>query len=227
MYGNTNTLNGHVDYTKKEWLSSEYYKEVLNFLSKKEIKSFIDIGSCTGVLCDILFEKIPSINYGVLVEANPNNFQFIKKRLSNFDKIDIINNALFYGKNILEIGEVNNNVGAWSYKSNTNKIEIITITFEDIISTFFNSGKLPDFVKIDIEGAEYNFLQNSTKLKDIPYIEIEFHNNDEYGIIEGKTHVRNKIWRPLIEKYLPNHELILGGNEEFYDGSGLFKLKNL
>lgn len=227
MYGNTNTLSNHVEYTKNEWSSSEYYKQVINFLSEKKIKSFVDIGSCTGILYEILLNKIPSIELSVLVEANPNNFNFIKERLNNFEKVNIINNALFYGSETIKIGEVNSNVGAWSYKSNSNNIEIKTITFEEIILEYFNDSNLPDFVKIDIEGAEYNFIENSTKLKEIPYIEIEFHNNDEYGIFEGSITSRNSIWRPFVEKYLPNHEIILGGQSEFYDGSALFKLKEI
>ena len=227
MYGNTDTLLGHVGYTKNEWSSSEYYKQVINFLSEKKIKSFVDIGSCTGVLYEILSNKIPSIEFAVLVEANPNNFNFIKEKLNNFKNVNIVNNALFYGEETIKIGAVNRNVGAWSYKSDLNSIEIKTITFEEIISRYFNSVDLPDFVKIDIEGAEYNFLENSEKLKEVPYIEIEFHNNDEYGVFEGSLIPRNKIWRPLIEKFLPNHELILGGVEEFYDGSALLKLKNI
>lgn len=223
MYGNTSSLDNHVNYTKKEWTTSRYYKSVLNFLIEKEIKTFVDIGSCTGILSDILFDKVKTVEYGVLVEANPNNFEFIKNRLQEIDNIDIVNKALFYGSESISIGSVGSNVGAWSYKSNINNIDIKTVNFEEIIETFFNSRGLPDFVKIDIEGAEYNFIENSDLLKHVPIIEIEFHNNDEYGVIEGN--IRNDVWKPFINKFLPNHELILGGTKEFYDGSGLFILK--
>ena len=223
MYGKTSSLDNHVNYTKTEWTTSEYYKSVLKFLIEKKIKSFVDIGSCTGILSDILFDKVKTVEYGVLVEPNPSNFKYIKNRLQEFDNIDIVNKALFYGSETITIGSVGTNVGAWSYKSNKNNINVSTINFEEIIQTFFSGRGLPDFVKIDIEGAEYNFIENSDLLKHIPIIEIEFHNNNEYGIIEGN--IRNDVWRPMVKKFLPNHELLLGGTKEFYDGSGLFILK--
>jgi len=225
MFGITNTLPNHLEYTKNEWTNSEYYKRVVEILSTNKIKSFIDIGSCSGGLFDILSNKISTIEKGVLVEANPTNFDYIKNRLSSFENIVTINYALFYGVENLDLGFVNNNVGGWSYQSNSNKFQIKTITLENIISNYFQNS-LPDFVKIDIEGAEFNFLENSTILKDIPFIEIEFHPNVEYGLKSENGVFWNEFWRPFISKHLPNHDLIFGGEKNFYDGSGFLKHKN-
>jgi hypothetical protein len=48
MYGNTNTLLNHVQYTKNEWSFSEYHKQVINFLSEKILKTHETKIYCMG-----------------------------------------------------------------------------------------------------------------------------------------------------------------------------------
>jgi FkbM family methyltransferase len=225
MFGNTNTLDTHTEYTINEWTNSIYYTKVIDYLKKCEINSFLDIGACTGVIFEILQNNLPNLVNGVLIEANSTNYNFIKNRYVNSTNVKVINKALFYGQEFLELGEVNNNVGAWSYKSNKNNFKVETITLEDVVKNFFVES-LPDLVKIDIEGCEYNFLENSEVLKKIPYIEIEFHPNEKYGFFGNEGKPWNEFWRPFVSKYLPNHKIVLGGEKDFYDGSVLLKLVN-
>lgn len=234
MFGVTNNLENHSLYTTKEWNSSEYYIKVLGYLKDRKIKTFVDIGSCSGVLSKLFFERIPSLEKCVLVEPVSDNYNFIVNNVSNNEDVFVYNRSLYYGKDVIHIGQVDGNVGAFSILSNLGSIESKTSTLEEINENPFWGGRKIDFVKIDIEGAEYNFIENSTLLKEIPYIEIEFHNNVEYGVLEGSE--RYNIWKPFIEKNLPNHELIYGGlgkykwpngQEVVYDGSGFFKLKKI
>ena len=234
MFGQTNTLNLHLNYTKNEWVNSHYYKKVLDFLIDKKITNFIDIGACSGGVSDVFFNNIPSLKKCIMVEPIKENYDFIVNMFNNNDNRLTINRALYYNKEIINIGKVGTNVGGYSFQSDKDVSEFITTTLEEIYedNKDFLGSKI-DFVKIDIEGAEYNFIENSEILKTIPYIEIEFHNNSEYGIIEGET--RHKNWGPFCEKYLPNHKLIYGGIDEkviwsngeevIYDGSGFFILK--
>jgi FkbM family methyltransferase len=234
MFGITNNLENHSIYSKNEWTSG-YYKEVINYLKKNEIKSFIDIGACSGVLNEILFSEIESLEKCIMVEAINNNYRFIINKYKK-DNIKVYNKAIFYGKEELELGIVNGNVGAYSYQSSLYSETVKTITIEEIINDsvdFIGSNKV-DFIKIDVEGSEYNILENSIILKEVNYIEIEFHNNKEYGILEGQN--RFNFWNDFTKKYLPNHELVLGGGyrkykwpngqEVIYDGSGFFEKKN-
>jgi FkbM family methyltransferase len=234
MYGITNTLESHLNYTKNEWTSSQYYIEVLNFLKKKQIKNFIDIGACSGGVSDIFFEAIPSLKKCIMVEPISSNYEFIINRFKNDNNRLTVNKALFYNKKNISIGSVGNNVGAHSYQSNINSSLVETITLEELYNQNkdFLQDKI-DFIKIDIEGAEYNFIENSKLLKTIPFIEIEFHNNPEYNVIDGVS--RHEIWGPFIEKYLPNHKLVYGGltnpvftpngDKVVYDGSAFLILK--
>lgn len=239
MFGVTHSLNDHLTYTITEWNSSGYYKKVQDFLINYKIKNFIDIGSCSGGVSDIFFENIPTLKKAVLVEAMPENFNFIIERLKNDNKRKVINKAVFYNQEFIELGRVRTNVGGWSYQSKENAIKIDTITIEKIIEdhkTFFD-GEI-DFIKIDIEGAEYNVIENSKILKNIPIIEIEFHPNKEYNIDYFDNYqFLNDTWGPFIEKHLPNHTVVYGGKNEkvlwpngeevIYDGSALLVLKSL
>ena len=236
MFGNTHNLESHLGYTKNEWVNSQYYKKVLDFLIGKQITNFVDIGACSGGVSDIFFDNIKSLKKCIMVEPIKNNYDFIVNRFKDDDKRLTINKAVYYNSPTINIGNVGSNVGGYSFLSNVNAIEFNTITLEEIITqTKDFIGEPIEFVKIDIEGAEYNFIEHSELLKTIPYIEIEFHNNPEYNI-DTTTNVRHDVWGPFMEKYLPDHKLIYGGKNEkviwpngqevVYDGSGFFILKS-
>jgi FkbM family methyltransferase len=235
MFGNTHNLESHLDYTKNEWVSSQYYKKVLDFLKEKKIKNFVDIGACSGGVSDIFFDNIKSLEKCIMVEPIEDNYSFIVNRFKGDNKRLTINKAVYYNSKTINIGHVGSNVGGYSFQSDVNAMEFPTITLEDIIieNREFLDGDI-EFIKIDIEGAEYNLIQNSESLKTVPYIEIEFHNNPEYNIYTT-TNSRHDVWGQFIEEYLPNHKLIYGGKNEkviwpngqevVYDGSGFFVLK--
>jgi FkbM family methyltransferase len=234
MFGNTHNLESHLDYTKNEWVSSQYYKKVLDFLKEKQIKKFVDIGACSGGVSDIFFDNIKSLEKCIMVEPIEDNYSFIANRFKGDNKRLTINKAVYYNSKTIKIGHVGSNVGGYSFQSGVKAMEFPTITLEDIIieNSEFLDGDI-EFIKIDIEGAEYNLIQNSKLLKTIPYIEIEFHNNPEYNI-DTTTNIRHDVWGKFIEKYLPNHNLVYGGKNEkvlwpngqevVYDGSGFFVL---
>jgi len=239
MFGITDTLGGHLEYTTNEWNTSGYYLKVREFLKNFGIKNFIDIGSCSGVVSDILLEDIPTLKRSILVEAMPENFQFISDRIDSDDRRLVINKAIFYNKERINLGRVRNNVGGWSYQSSDDSVSIETSSIEKIIEDYsYFIGDSIDFIKIDVEGAEYNIIENSTALKNVPLLEIEFHPNEEYGMnyLDGKKFL-NDSWGPFIDKFLPNHSLVFGGKNEsviwpngesvIYDGSAFFVLKDL
>lgn len=227
MFGHTDTVEQHKEFTRNEWLYSDYYKNTLIWLKKFNPKIMIDAGACAGESTFFLFDNIQSLNKSFLIEPIKSNFDFISERIKNDERFNAINKALYYGDNTIKIGN-NSGVGSYSMLTNQNCVEYKTITLEEITNH-------ADFIKIDIEGSEYNVIENSKLLKNISILEIEFHNNFEYNVVPNKS--RYDIWKPFIEKHLPDHIMVEGGNNKtynwynttpvVYDGSGLFIHKNL
>ena len=79
MFGQTSTLDLHLKYTRNEWNTSGYYKKVTETLLKSKIKSYIDIGACSGGVADVLFDKIPSLSKSIMIDANKENTAFINQ----------------------------------------------------------------------------------------------------------------------------------------------------
>lgn len=193
------TLEQHVLYTRQEWTEQQYYIKVVNYLKEKKIETMIDAGGCTGEVTKIIIENVDTLKKSFIIEASEVNSNFIKEYLAFDDvEIKIINNFLYYGKDEIKIGlnENDNNVGGYSIKFSDNIIEecIPTVTLESIEDDI-------DFIKLDIEGAEDNVIMNSSKIKQIKFIEIEFH--DEY---------QNLNWKPFVEKYLNTHKIVFDDN---------------
>jgi len=215
----TNTQESHKLYTSVEWKSEQYFDEVVKFLKEKNIKSFIDIGGCTGEVSNIILNNVPSIEYGLIFEPHPINYEYTKENVKS-DKVVIENKAVFYGKDFLDLSVRNPNIGSWSFlyseKYPENSIRVQCVNIDDYLNE-----KEYDFVKIDIEGAEFNLIENSKLLKTVKFIEIEVHHehfdtykNENDHLSEYKYSEGNII--DYIFKQFPNHELhyYLSGESE-------------
>ena len=77
----TESLDGHIYYTNEEWTSRPFYVNIIEFLKGKQIKSFLDVGGCTGEVPKIMFEKIPSLESSLILEPVSINFDLFKKDL--------------------------------------------------------------------------------------------------------------------------------------------------
>jgi FkbM family methyltransferase len=196
----TLTQSQHKSYTYNEWSGYEYFNEVIKYLKEKEIKSFIDIGGCSGEVSRIILEEILNIEYGIIFEPNIDNYLFIKNNVDN-EKILIENKAIFYGKDSIKLSIKSEwkNVGSWSIYFNEeypeNSIEVECVDLDSYLNI-----KEYDFIKIDIEGSEFNLIENSIKLKDVKYIELEIHYH--HYEIDHKENVLD-----YLSSYLPNHEI--------------------
>lgn len=192
-------LDDHVNYSREEWSTFEYFINVVDYLKQKNIKTMLDVGGCTGEVTLIMMKNIPSLEKVTILEPIKENYEFIVNRLKNINTVDVINKALFYGKKYISLGQCDDNVGGWSYQYDNNKIDKVkTITLENFTNI--------DFVKIDIEGAEKNVIPRSKSIQDISYIEIEFH--DEL--------IEEDAWKNYVKKYLPNHNIIFSRNQNCF-----------
>lgn len=196
----TTTVRAMIDYTRGEWFN-EYFSFVLKQLNEKQVEVMVDLGSCLGEVSKIIMENVPSVKKIIAIEALPTNFENLKQNLKS-DKVDItyVNRAIYYGKEIVSMGNSLSNIGGFSVRdeniyNNQDNItdNILTARLEDVI------GDLKvDFIKIDIEGAEKNILENTNVLNNIGLIELELH---DY-LAHPDVHL------PFLQQYLPNHKLI-------------------
>ena len=201
----TSTQDDHKLYTSVEWKHIEYFSEVIKYLQEKNIKSFIDVGGCTGEVSNIILNEIPTIEFGLIFEPHPINCEYIKNNI-NSDKVQIENKALFYGQDSISLSIRGPNVGSWSFLFSEqypeNSIEVECVNLDDYLSKMNY-----DFIKIDIEGSEFNLLENSLLLKEVKYIELEVH-HEHFGMY--KKHKTDECDNAIdfVLQHLPNHDVV-------------------
>lgn len=182
----------HISYTRNELENYDYYLKVLKHLNNNKINSYIDIGANIGEFCNVLFEKIPSLIDAYLFEVELENFKFMEKHVKN-KNVNMFDFGIGYNyKNPTLVNS--SNPGGYSVKNNndeTIKSNIVLKTLEEL--------NLPvvDFIKIDIEGGEYNVIENSSYIQNINFLEIEFHNYQNFSVEE------------YVIKKFPNHKIVI------------------
>jgi FkbM family methyltransferase len=198
----THTIQDMHRYTLNEWQSHPFYQNVIDILKKNNIEYMIDLGACLGDVSNIIMEQVPTIKKIVLIEALKSNFDHL---ITNVRKqgvhIEYYNSCIFYGQDYVNMGTQNSNIGGFAAHygqiANDNNDQVIhnmrTSTLEQLIS-----DTNIDFVKVDIEGAEGNVLENSNMLQHAKFIQIEFHHH----LQDPKVHME------LLNKYLPEHRVL-------------------
>jgi beta-1,4-mannosyl-glycoprotein beta-1,4-N-acetylglucosaminyltransferase len=175
------TREEHVICTREELNNYEYYKNIIEILKLEKISSYIDIGANVGEFCNVIFDKIPTLNAAYLIESEIENMNFTKSNIRNnnikYENINFYNVAIVY------------NIEAYDRESGYN-IEVKISTLEDL------NIPIVDFVKIDVDGGEYNIIPNSKFLQKVKWIDIEFHDYDNIPVKE------------YVKKYFPNHKIV-------------------
>lgn len=141
----------------------------------------VDLGSNIGLFTRYAAEKSKKV---ISIEGSPEHFSCLVKNTYDLDNIQYLN-ANIVGNN--------NNSETWSHRKSP-----INITINDI----FNLYRIEqiDFLKVDIEGGEYEIFETLTDedLKKIKKIAIETHdNNMNYKIYEkfiNKKFIYNFDW---------------------------------
>jgi FkbM family methyltransferase len=142
--------------------------------SFQEEITIIDLGACRGEFIDEM-NLLYNIKKAILVEANPTNFSQLKK----FPNYILYNNAIASkDNNIIEFFEDPNSPynGSRDFNYfNGIKHSIKTINLETLCKE--NDIDFIDILKIDIEGAEYDVLENLSDsfFDKIGQITVEFH----------------------------------------------------
>jgi FkbM family methyltransferase len=168
-----------------EW-NSTFRAKTFDFLKDKNIKTVADVGANFGVFTDKCLAELPELTTIDSFEPDPTNFEILEHNLLYSTKTFLHSVGIFYGAEegrVLGIGDNSPggymfapvdvvHHGQWTgglslYDGKTFKMTTLEKVFD----------KPLDLLKIDVEGSEYNIVENSTILKECRYLIIEFHNH--------------------------------------------------
>jgi FkbM family methyltransferase len=193
-----NTQKEHFAVSYRDWSSWERYNRIVNLLRDNIIETYIDLGANTGGVCQVLMDKIESLKKCYLFEPQVDNVVFLKSHFEENSNVEIFPYGVFYGRESLPLYRIDSNVGGYT-AINYENFSPTGDTMECVELEKFNFEKI-DFIKMDVEGSEFNIIENSKLLRDVRFIEIEVHppyGDNMDGFVED-----------YVKKYLPDHEVV-------------------
>jgi FkbM family methyltransferase len=189
---------------------NDNYKVIENKVHFEPNDVVIDIGANIGafsILLAILYPFIKVIAIEPVAETYIKLYQNIK--LNNLKNITPINTAISNSNRRIQhiVYSPIGTGGASSYVTqgceNHNEIHISCLTLDEIFEhCHIDKCKL---LKIDCEGAEYDILYGSTKLRQIEYLVGEFHENT---LLRNSGHTPEKLAKYCADrvKYMMYYE---------------------
>ena len=160
------------------------YPNLMARIKKGDI--VIDAGANIGMFT-VIASVLAGVNGRIIsIEPDPENIRILQKNieLNNLVNVEIINKALYQevGKKIKFYQDgVMSQIITGEIKTDTNNIEVETITFDEIIA---QRGIKPNVLKMDIEGAEkFALLGAGNMMKTINYFESEIHSREDFDVL--------------------------------------------
>ena len=154
-------LSGKMSYLN-ESLSDK--ASMYSLIGKERVLSYIDAGAYNGDTLREAMENFPNLKKAYLIEPDSKNFKKLNKFTENIEQIDInlYNAALWREAGFAEFssgGNRNSSVNSTkSYENKTDTVRLISI--DEILPEGV------DYVKYDVEGAEYEALVGSERVID-------------------------------------------------------------
>ncbi|MBB6327820.1 FkbM family methyltransferase [Algoriphagus iocasae] len=149
---------------KQHFLSRELQPVIEYFQSISQFpKVMVDAGGNIGAASRFLQLNFPEIKI-IVIEPSKENCKVIKQNLNGVE-YQLYPNALWFQSEKLSLDETK---GAWgirvsSFSGTGDSVEGLSL---QMILNLSEWG-IPDFLKIDIEGAEEEIFQNDTNFKEI------------------------------------------------------------
>ena len=167
------TIN-YIDYASyKSTLNELFIQKIYSFKSDKKKPVIIDCGANIG-LSILFFKQLYPEAIIQAFEADPKVFKCLEKNLASFglNDVELINKALWDTETNLTFYSEGADGGRVDKKTFGNG-EMINVE-ATCLSKYLD--KKIDFLKIDIEGAEYKVLKESLSyLKNVENMFVEFH----------------------------------------------------
>lgn len=153
-------------------LKEIYIEEVYKVKFDSDMPRILDCGANIG-LAALYFKK----NYpGAIItafEPDPLNFQFLKKNIenNNLKNVELRNEAVWTENTTIQFasdGTLGSKIAG--SQQHTDMVNVAAIRLKDLLN------EKTDFLKLDIEGAEYEVLKDCRdSLGNITHLFIEFH----------------------------------------------------
>ncbi len=152
-------------------LKELFIENTYKFNTDKQSPRIIDCGSNVG-LSIIYFKRLfPNANITGF-EPDKNLFNILKQNLNTFgySDVELINKAVYTKNGTIKFLASGNVGGRICDEENKNTTELDTTRLQDFLNEEI------DFLKIDIEGAEYDVIMDCRKqLKNVKNLFIEYH----------------------------------------------------
>ncbi len=163
------------------WLGSyEYEKRIIFERTVREGSIVYDIGANVGFYSLLASELVGKKGKVFAFEPNPRNLYYLKKHLelNKVSNVQILEYAVSDKNEIIMFDETESpSTGHISSKGN---LIVNSVTLDSLTS----DGKilLPDFIKVDIEGAESDFLRGAINIlkNSRPVIFLAVHTKELY-----------------------------------------------
>lgn len=186
---------------KKIFIDEEY---ALPFDSP--VHTILDLGANTGMASLYFHRAFPNAQI-VTVEPDPANFEILTRNLNGIPNIKPIRAAVWSHDGEIQLFDPG--IGAWGLQvsetatSSAPSVSVPAISLPSLLREF-PSGHL-DLLKIDIEGAEKEILENADSwMPAVNAIVIELHDRYKPGCsrafyratnhLPNETHVGENIW---------------------------------
>ena len=134
-----------------------FVDKIYDELNLKNLNICFDIGSNVGLFTKYL--KLNNCNKVFCFEPNKMAFNSLQKNLKDENELELFNLAVSYNNEPLRLYiDDNNSLISSAHDVKNNYYDVETITLKDIFER--NKIQKVDFVKIDIEGMEFDLIEN-------------------------------------------------------------------
>lgn len=195
-----NFLINFSNQTETNQLKKEIFDRHSYYFESELVSPLIfDLGAHIGI-STLYFKMLYPQAKIIAVEPNPKTFELLKKNIEQ-NKLEgitllplAVSNQTGTQSLHLDIGDewystASFTKGAWTQDQPTEAVTVKTTTLAELITG--HADHLIDFVKMDIEGAEFEVLLNAgTELKQIKELIVEYHPLPGQDIQKMITHLK-------------------------------------
>ncbi len=151
-------LSGRMKYLTELYSAPE---EIFRTFSTEKIENYIDVGAYNGDTLKLAAEVFTKLRRAVCIEPDPKTFKRLMKYTETLSDIDVKCVMAAAGRELgyaafMSSGNRNSTISATSSHEHSEGVtEVITVDSLDIV---------PDLIKYDVEGEEYNALLGSSRM---------------------------------------------------------------